>query len=173
MAAILSVIERIVFLKQVTFFQGMTIDQLKGLATICEEELVPRGKVIFEEGAPGGVFYIVVNGRVGIDRKGEHRNESVRLATMGPYSSFGEMSLFNNYPRSASALALEDTLALKLKVKPLYALMVLFPDMALQLIKVLSLRMRETNEQLMQVTRTKSSQMRNVYEKLKDLDTAE
>jgi CRP/FNR family transcriptional regulator, cyclic AMP receptor protein len=170
MTAILSVIERIIFLKQVTFFQGMTLDQLKGIAGICEEELIPRNTTIFEEGAPGGVFYIVVNGRVGIDRKGEHKGDSVRLATMGPYSSFGEMSLFNSYPRSASAISIEDTLVLKLKVKPLGALMRQYPAMSLELIKVLSTRMRETNEQLMRVTRAKSRQIQELYEKLEDAD---
>jgi CRP/FNR family transcriptional regulator len=170
MAAILSVIERLIFLKQVTFFQGMTIDQLKGIAGICEEELIPRDKVIFEEGDPGGVFYIVVNGRVGIDRKGDQKNEGVRLTTMGPYSSFGEMSLFNNYPRSASAVSIEDTLVLKIKDRHLSLLLRQYPGMSLELIKVLSLKMRETNEQLRRVTRAKSRQMQDVYEKLQDLN---
>ena len=116
------------------------------------------------------MFYIVVNGRVAIDRKGERKGDSVRLATMGPYSSFGEMSLFNNYPRSASALALEDTLVLKLNDKQLVTLMRQYPDMSLELIKVLSMRMRETNEQLMRVTRTKSRQVQQLYEKLQDSD---
>jgi len=170
MKAILSAIERIIFLKQVTFFQGMTIDQLKVLASICEEELIPKSKTIFEEGAPGGVLYIVVNGRVAIDRRGERAGAVVRLATMEAYSSFGEMSLFNNYPRSASALTLEDTQVLKLNDKQLVTLMRQYPDMSLELIKVLSLRMRETNDQLARMTRGMSHQMHQVYEKLQDLD---
>lgn len=170
MTTILSVIERIVFLKQVTFFQGMSIDQLKVLAGICEEELIPRGTTIFEEGEPGGVLYIVVNGHVAIDRKGERKGDIVRLATMKAYSSFGEMSLFNNYPRSASAITIEDTLVLKLKDKQLMTLMRQYPDMSLELIKALSMRMRETNEQLMRVTRTKSRQVQQLYEKLEKSD---
>jgi CRP-like cAMP-binding protein len=127
---------------------------------------------IFEEGEPGGVLYIVVNGRVAIERRGEHQGTAVRLATMEAYSSFGEMSLFNNYPRSASALTLEDTQVLKLNDKQLVTLIRQYPDMSLELIKVLSLRMRETNEQLMRVTRTKSLQVQQIYEKLKESDKA-
>ena len=168
MPAMLSVIERIIFLKQVTFFQGMTINRLKALASICDEEFIPKGKTIFEEGDPGGVLYIVVNGRVAIERRGDHKGAVVRLATMEAYSSFGEMSLFNNYPRSASVLALEDTLVLKLNDKQLGTLMRQYPDMALELIKVLSMRMRETNEQFARATRAISPQMRQLYEKLQD-----
>ena len=47
MTVILSVLERIIFLKQVTFFQSMTIDQLKALASICEEEFIPKNITIF------------------------------------------------------------------------------------------------------------------------------
>lgn len=171
MTAILSVIERIIFLKQVSFFQNMTIDRLKAIANICEEEFIAKNITIFEEGEPGGVLYIVVNGRVAIERRGEHKGAVVRLATMGAYSSFGEMSLFNNYPRSASVLTLEDTLVLKLNDKQLSTLMRQYPDMALELIKVLSMRMRETNEQFARINRTMSQQMRQVYDKLQASET--
>ena len=171
MATILSTIERIIFLKQVAFFQNMTIDRLKALANICEEEFIPKSTTIFEEGAPGGVLYIVVNGRVAIERRGEHKGAVVRLAIMEAYSSFGEMSLFNSYPRSASVLTLEDTLVLKMNDKKLGILMRQYPDMALELIKVLSMRMRETNEQFARVNRSMSSQMHQVYDKLQGLET--
>jgi CRP-like cAMP-binding protein len=153
MTILLSTIERIIFLKQVTFFQNMTIDRLNALANVCEEEFIPKHTTIFEEGTPGGVLYIVVNGRVAIEHRGDHKDREVRLATMEAFSSFGEMSLFNNYPRSASAITLEDTLVLKLNDKQLTTLLHAYPDMALELIKVLSTRMRETNEQLSRATR--------------------
>jgi len=57
MKAILSAIERIIFLKQVTFFQGMTIDQLKVLASICEEELIPKSKTSLKKAHPRGVVH--------------------------------------------------------------------------------------------------------------------
>ncbi len=172
MAAILSTIERIIFLKQVTFFQSMPIDRLKALAGICEEEFIPKQTTIFEEGDLGGILYIVVNGRVAIERRGDRKGAIVRLATMEAYSSFGEMSLFNNYPRSASVLTLDDTLVLKVDDRHLMTLLREYPDMALELIKVLSKRMRETNEQFARLTRTMSPQMHRVYEKLQDSEPA-
>jgi CRP/FNR family transcriptional regulator, cyclic AMP receptor protein len=154
MPVILSAIERIIFLKQVVFFQTMPIERLKAVANICEEEFIPKNLTIFEEGEPGGMLYIVVNGRVAIERRGEQPGDVVRLATMEAYSSFGEMSLFNNYPRSASVLTLEDTLVLKLNDKHLITLLREYPDMALELINVMSKRLRDTNEQLRRTTET-------------------
>jgi CRP-like cAMP-binding protein len=171
MTVILSVIERIIFLKQVTFFQNMSIDRLKALANVCEEEFISKNVTIFEEGSPGGVLYIVVNGRVAIEQQGGYKDRGVRLATMEAFSSFGEMSLFNNYPRSASAITLEDTLVLKLNDKQLTTLLHAYPDMALELIKVLSTRMRETNEQLARATHNPSRQLRESAEKLEEISS--
>jgi CRP/FNR family transcriptional regulator, cyclic AMP receptor protein len=170
MAPSLSVIERVIFLKQVPFFQGMTIDQLRVLASICEEEFIPKSISIFIEGEPGGVLYVVVNGRVSIERQAERKGSVVRLATMETHSSFGEMSLFDNSPRSASAVTIDDSLLLKLRVEPLVALMRQHPDMSLQLIKILSLRMREANDQIARLTRAMPRQLHQVYDKLRDSD---
>jgi CRP-like cAMP-binding protein/HEAT repeat protein len=168
MGASLSVIERIIFLKQVSFFQGMSIDQLKVLASICEEELIPAGTSIFQEGDSGGTLYVVVDGRISIEREGERKGSIVRLAAMEPRSSFGEMSLFENSPRSASAVAIEDSLVLKLSVAPLVVLMRQYPDMSLELIKVLSLRMREAKDQISRLTRSMPRQLHKVYDRLQD-----
>lgn len=169
MPASLSEIERIIFLKQVTFFQNMTNEQLKVLASICEEEFIPKDSTVFKEGEPGGVVYVVIHGRVAIEREGERKNSVVRLTTMDALTSFGEMSLFDNSPRSASAVTIEDTMLLKLRVDPLVALIRQYPDMSLELIKVLSQRIREANDQITHLTRPKPRQLHQLYDKLEDL----
>lgn len=171
MTTSLSVSERILFLKQANFFQGFTDDQLKVLASICEEESFPKDVIIFKEGEPGGVLYIVVSGRVGIEREGERKGSVVRLATLESHSSFGEMNLFDNSPRSASAITIEDTLLLKLLREPLVALMRQYPDMLLELIKFLSQRIREANDQISHLSRSMPRQLHQLYDKLQDPDT--
>ena len=81
----LSIIDRIIFLKEVPFFQEMTVDQLKVLASICEERLVEKEERIFKKGDPGGVLYIVVNGRVGIEQE-KRAGYFARLADIDAYS---------------------------------------------------------------------------------------
>ena len=163
-----SVLERVIFLKQVPLFQDMNIDQLRALAGSCEEEFIPEATYVFQEGDPGGVLYVIVSGRVSIERQGDRKDSVVRLATMETCSSFGEMSLFDNGRRSASAITLDASLFLKLRVEPLIVLMRQHPDVSIQLIKILSRRMRETNEQVVRLTRSVSPQMHQVYDKLQD-----
>ena len=170
MTANLTVIERIIFLKQVTLFQSMTMDQLKVLASICEDESVTQGTVIFKEGDPGGVVYVVVSGRVGIERAGDRKASVVRLATLEARASFGEMNLFENSSRSANAIAIEDTLLLKLSTEPFLRLIRQHPDMSIELIKVLNLRLREANDQIAHLTRSMPRQLQSLYDKLEDTD---
>jgi HEAT repeat protein len=145
---VLSTIERIIFLKEATFFQRMTVDRLKVLATICEEELFPQDAVIFNQGDPGGAMYVVVSGRVSIEQEGQDRDSVVHLATINPHACFGEMSLFDNSPRSTAARAIQDTMTLRLRREPLVALIRQYPDLGIELINVLSQRLRDVSDKI-------------------------
>ena len=162
----LSTIERVIFLKEVPFFQGMTIDQLKVLANICEEEFFAEDTPIFAQDDPGGALYVVVSGRVAIEREGQRRGAIVRLATVDAHAYFGEMSLFDRGPRSASARAIQDTLTLRLRREPLVALVRQYPDLSLELIDVLSQRVREANDKIAQLTRARPRELEKLYDKL-------
>jgi CRP/FNR family cyclic AMP-dependent transcriptional regulator len=163
---LLSTIEKIIFLKEVPFFQGMTIDQLKVLANVCEEELFEKDGRIFNEGEPGGVLYVVVSGRVAIEREGRRKGSFARLATIESHSYFGEMSLFDNSPHSAMATAIQDTLTLQLRREPLIALARQHPDLSLELINVLSGRLREANDRIAELTRTRPRELHKLFDKL-------
>jgi HEAT repeat protein len=161
---LLSTIERVIFLKEVPFFQGMTVDQLKVLATVCEEEFFEGDTRIFSEGDPGGALYVVVSGRVGIDQE-KRKGSFARLATIEAHSYFGETSLFDNNPRSAAAIALQDTLTLRLRREPLIALARQYPDLSLELINVLSKRLREANARVADLTRSRPRALQKLYDK--------
>jgi hypothetical protein len=162
-AVMLSTIERIIFLKEVPFFQGMTIDQLRVLANVCEEEMFEEDATIYSKDDPGGVLYVVVNGRVGVEQ--EKRTGSARLATIGAHSYFGEMNLFDNSPRTTSAVAIQDTLALKLRREPLIALARQHPELSLELINVLSERLREANSRVAELTRSRPRELHKLFDK--------
>ena len=162
---VLSTIEKIIFLKEVPFFQGMTIDQLKVLANVCEEIIFEEDEWIFHQGDEGGVLYVIVNGRVGIEQE-KRKGSYARLATLGPRSYFGEMSLFDNSLRSAGAISLQDTLTLGLRREPLIALARQYPDLSLELIHVLSDRLRQANNQVAELTRTRPRELQKLYDQL-------
>lgn len=163
----LSAIEKIIFLKEVSFFQNMSVEQLKVLATVCEEQVFEEDQVIFQENDPGDALFVVVQGRVAIEREGERKGGSVaRLATLEERAYFGEMTLFNSGPRSTRAVALRKSLLLRLRREPLVALIRQYPDLSLELINILSDRLREANDQIVQLTKTKPRELHKLYDKL-------
>jgi HEAT repeat protein/ATP/ADP translocase len=159
----LSAIEKIIFLKEVPFFQSMTIDQLKVLASVCEEEVFEEDQHVFDSDDPGGAIYVVVNGRVGIEQE-KRAGSFARLATIQAHSYFGETNFFDNSPRSTSAIAIQDTLTLRLRREPLIALARQHPDMSLALINVLSERLREANDRIADLTRSRPRQLNKLFD---------
>lgn len=159
----LATIERIIFLKEVPFFQGMTIDQLRVLATVCEEETFPQDRRIVNQGDVGGTLYVIVNGKVGIEQ--ERRKGSVaRLATLNAHAYFGEDNLFDASPHGATAVALRLTDTLSLRREPLVALARQYPDLSLTLISVLSQRIREANDRITELTRQRPRELKRLFD---------
>lgn len=163
--SMLSAIEKVIFLKEVPFFQGMTVDQLRVLANVCEEEFFCAGDQLFKEGDRGGVLYVVVSGRVGIEQE-KRKGSSVRLATIEAHSYLGETDFFDNNCRTNSAIAIQDTLTLKLRREPLIALARQHPDLSLELINVLSERLREANNRIADLTRARPRELHKLYDQL-------
>lgn len=161
----LSTIERIIFLKEVLFFREMTVDQLKVLASVCEEAFYTEDALIYKEGDPGGQLYVVVQGRVSIERE-SRKGVVARLATIEAYSYFGEMNLFDASSRTDTAVALQDTLTLTLRREPLIALARQYPDLSLELINVLSQRLRETTDQVARLTKSHPRALHKVFDQL-------
>jgi HEAT repeat protein len=162
----LSAVEKMLFLKEVSFFQSMTVEQLKVLAAVCEEQTFEEEQVIFEEGDPGDALYVIVQGKVAIERESERKGSVARLSSLEERAYFGEMTLFNGSPRSTRALALKHCLLLRLRREPVMALIRQYPDLSLNLINVLSDRLREANEQIVQLTKSKPRELHKLYDKL-------
>lgn len=159
----LSAIEKVIFLKEVPFFQGMMVEQLRILAGVCEEESISTETRLFSEGDPGGILYAVVSGRVGIEQE-KRPGSFARLATIEAYGCFGETDFFDNHPRTNSAIAIQDTLLLRLRREPLIALVCQYPDLSLELINVLSARLREANDRMTELTRTRPQALHKFYD---------
>ena len=162
---LLSTIEKIIFLKEVAFFQGMTIDQLKVLANVCEEQHFDQDARIFNEGEAGGTLYVVVNGKVAIEQE-KRKGSFARLSTIEAHSYFGEMSLFDASPQPASAIAVQDTLTLLVRREPLLALIRQQPELSLELIKVLNNRLREANTRVADLTKTRPRELHKLFDQL-------
>lgn len=164
----LSEIEKVIFLEEVHFFQNMTLEQLRVLASVCEEEFFLAETQIYKEGDPGGILYIVVSGRVGIEQQ-KRKGFVARLATLEPHNYFGETDFFSDHCRTNSAIAIRDTLVLRTRREPLIALARKYPELSLELINALSARLREANQQIAELTRSLPSELQDLYDQLSDI----
>src|SRR4029077_12058638 len=86
---------RIDLLRTVWLFERCTNKELEAIATLATPVDLPAGKVLARQGEQGDEFFVIVSG------KAEATREDVPIATLGPGSFFGEMSLLERLPRVA------------------------------------------------------------------------
>jgi uncharacterized membrane protein len=125
-------------------FEGLDDDDLGSLAKNLVEKKLEAGEMIFNQGDTGTELYIVAEGHVNIHLPGEaSRRVSLKDIARGEY--FGELALFDDKPRSASALATTDATLLVLARSKLEAYLEQRPRAAMAILRTMSERLRETN----------------------------
>jgi CRP/FNR family transcriptional regulator, cyclic AMP receptor protein len=100
------------FLRNVFLFQGLDEAQNRLVCSLLKEQDFKNGEKIVEEGRSGDALYVIWSGRVRVSRQFDR--ESFVLTELGPYDFFGEMSLIDEFPTSATVQAIEDTTASKM-----------------------------------------------------------
>ncbi len=132
-------LERVLFLKSVNLFSGLSGEELAPVAAIAVEEPREAGEDILREGELGDTLYLIVEGRVRIHRGGQ------TLAVLGERESFGEMAILDPAPRSATATAETDVTLLALTEADFRELLEEKHAIALGIIQVLTRRLREAD----------------------------
>ena len=116
------------------------------LRTMVRIEL-PRGRAIFNEGDAGDRLYVIGRGSVKLGRTSVDGRENL-LSVLGPGEMFGELSLFDPGPRTATATAVNDAVLYELSHDELIAWLELHPPVPAHLLAALAHRLRRTNEAL-------------------------
>ena len=128
-------------------FEGLTPDDLEHLAHKLVERTFAGGAMIFDQGDAGAEMYIVAKGHVNIHLPGENsRRVSLKDISVGEY--FGELALFDDKPRSASALATTDAVLLELNRDTLSTYLEGRPRAAMAILRTMAERLRQTNAML-------------------------
>ena len=139
--------EHVELLRSIPMFQGLTEDDLGALALTLVEQRFKAGQSIIEQGDSGSEMYIVATGHVNIFLPGESsRRVSLKDIARGEY--FGELALFDDKPRSASALATTDAVLLALSRETLSRYLTERPGAAMNILQTMAGRLRETNAML-------------------------
>ncbi len=106
-----------------------------------------RGDVLFREGDQGDRLYVITEGKIKLGRSSADGRENL-LAILGPGEMFGELSLFDPGPRTATATAVAETQLVGLGHDQLQAFLTAHPHVAATLLAALARRLRRTNENL-------------------------
>jgi hypothetical protein len=136
-------VEKMLHLKALPLFEGLTVRQLMDLASVAKETAHPPETVVVVQGEYDDCLYLVVEGVVQI-RRGE-----TLLAEMGPGDFFGEIALFEGVARSATAVTQTRVRLLGLERSDLMHLIEESPGIAVGLLQTLSRRVRELTDRLM------------------------
>lgn len=143
--------DRASLLENSRWFQSVAFTHVRGLAEFLTPISVAPGTYIFEEGDADVYMGIVVSGAIEIV-KADKTDELKSLGSVGPGRSFGEMSLIDGAPRSASAFAKSASMVLVLSKASFLRLLDERPNLGVQLLlalcKITSQRLRQTSGRL-------------------------
>lgn len=156
---LLSNVNRVMLLREADVFRAITsYELLENLASTMEEVHFPAGTTIFNQDDEGRQLYILAEGRVKI-----HLGD-IQLGELGRGAFFGEMSLFDAKPRSASVTTLKDSLCLILTQAQMFELIEENPGIERNIIRTLCERVRVLNH----LASSQNELSRRVHFKLKN-----
>ena len=136
----ISNIEKVLFLKDVELFAGISGEEIQHIAPITEEVEFPPQHSIFLEGDSGNSLYLIVSGEVRVHLGNQE------LARLGPKACFGEMALLDAAPRSATVTSLTPLHLLRINQTDFFEILTEKPEISHGIIKTLTQRLRKANK---------------------------
>jgi CRP-like cAMP-binding protein len=133
--------QKLELLRRVPLFAGLRDPDLNQVGRLVDELDVPSGTPLTREGQLGHEFFVIVSGRVAVERDGRKVNE------LGPGDFLGEIALIDGRPRSATVTTEEPTRLLVLAHREFRTLLDTFPQIARPVLEALARRVRDTDPQ--------------------------
>ncbi|HWP56943.1 MAG TPA: SLC13 family permease [Candidatus Acidoferrales bacterium] len=133
----------------IPLFSGLSREDIAKVLGKLEEKLFPAGATIVSQGEKGDSFYIIRSGIVRVVREGE-AGRSETIGVMGAQECFGEMALLSGESRSATIIAVKDTVVWRLSREDWDDLITKHPTWLLQFCATLSKRLTRVEQQYSQ-----------------------
>ena len=134
-----------VVLKRAPLFEGLDEESARTLRRQMPDVKLSRGEHLFLEGQEGDRLYIVLDGKLKLTRAAADGRENL-LSVLGPGEMFGELSLFDPRPRTASVSAITDATLAGLAHDALRAWLGDHPDVSIHMLRALARRLRRAND---------------------------
>ncbi len=158
----------ITLLRQLPLFTDLPRGELKYLAYTLNQLSLPTQTVVFREGEIGDSFYIVLSGKLEVLMALDTPDEKL-LAMLGPGEYTGEMSLvIPGGKRSASIRTVTSSQLLVMTREDFDELLHRQPHLAYTMVKVISKRLRNSDQAAFHDLREKNQQLQTAYDELKD-----
>jgi hypothetical protein len=148
-------LERVMSLKRTQLFRNVAAEKLIELAEISQRLSYKEGTLISREGELSDHLYVVASGSLKIVKI--KNNVKTILSIIEKGETYGEMGLFNQAPRFASAVANEDCDLWVIQRSALKKLLLDMPDIAYNLLEVFSEKLRKSGEDVAQLQRNLSN----------------
>jgi CRP-like cAMP-binding protein len=144
------------FVRSVELFRGLDPEDVEKIFQRGMTIRVAKGETIFYKGTTGNQMYVVLGGSVAI------ADGRKVLAKLNVGDTFGEMALVNNEPRSASAVAMEDSQLFVLSETVFQKLLTkrVAIQILLNIVRTLSHRLRDANQSVLNLQYTPPPQKR-------------
>lgn len=144
-----SIPDKILMLRGIQIFEGLTVSELAAIASVTEEVVYPVRTVVITEGETGETMYMIIAGEVSVNKSQEGGSE-IELDRILAGDYFGEMALFENVVRSATIRTEKETRLLVLHKREFTEIVREYPQIALHICKILSQRIRTLHEKIKQ-----------------------
>lgn len=135
------------FLRRVPLLSSLNDQQIEALAAGSTRRNFPKGRTIVSEGEPSQSLYILLSGRAKVQRS-DSEGKEVILAVLGSGDFFGEMSLIDDAPRSASVITLESCDFMSIAKDSFKAMLMQSNEMCLAVMKGMVARLREADQKI-------------------------
>jgi len=139
--------DKILYLKKIEIFSDLSVNELAAVAAVTEEAFFEHGATVFEEGDQGDTLFLIVEGEVAVV-KGCRSDRQIELDSIGSGDYFGEMALFGDERRSATIRVKKTSRFLMLHKQELQEIVREFPQIALHVCRVLSMRIRHLHTKI-------------------------
>ena len=133
--------DKILHLKNIEIFADLSVNELAAVASVTEEAAFDEMEMVFREGETGDTLFLIVEGEVAVI-KDCNADREFELDTIGPGDYFGDMALFGDDRRSATIRVKKDARFLTLNKQELQEIVREYPQIALHVCRVLSMRIR-------------------------------